>query len=150
MSYFRVGAFAIIFDNRDRVLLCLREDLGIWNLPGGGAERGESPWEAVVREVEEETGLEVEVERLAGVYWRPERAEVNFAFVCRIVSGEIVRTSEAIETRYFALEEFPKRTSRRHVARIQDALGSPEETVMKTQLGSSWWELIEGGSAVDA
>ena len=56
---FRFGAFALIFDDRDRVLLCLRDDLNIWNLPGGGVELGESPWEAVVREVEEETGLEL-------------------------------------------------------------------------------------------
>lgn len=36
----------MIFDARDRVFLCFREDLGIWNLPGGGAEGTESPWDA--------------------------------------------------------------------------------------------------------
>ena len=56
---YRYCEFALIFDDRDRVLLCLRDDLNIWNLPGGGVELGESPWEAVVREVEEETGLEL-------------------------------------------------------------------------------------------
>jgi 8-oxo-dGTP diphosphatase len=66
-SGFLIGAFVVIMGERGGTLLCLREDLDIWNLPGGRVERGESPWKAVVREVNEETGLEVEVERLAGV-----------------------------------------------------------------------------------
>ena len=78
-------------------------------------ERGESPWEAVVREVEEETALEVQVERLAGVYWRPRESEVAFSLVCRIVGGEVRWTREAIESRYFARQEIPERTNRRHV-----------------------------------
>ena len=47
MSCFRIGAFAIIFDGRDEALLCLREDLNLWNLPGARVELGDAPWEAV-------------------------------------------------------------------------------------------------------
>jgi 8-oxo-dGTP pyrophosphatase MutT (NUDIX family) len=54
---FTIGAFAIIFDEGGRVLLCHRRDLDVWNLPGGGVESREMPDEAVVREVKEETGL---------------------------------------------------------------------------------------------
>lgn len=140
---FFMGAFALILDERGRVLWCLREDLGIWNLPGGAVERGESPWSAVVREVKEETGLDARVDRLSGVYWRPCQMEVNFAFVCSITGGKASKTREAVETRYFAPEEVPERTARRHVARVRDALEHPGTTVIKTQLGSSWWELEE-------
>ncbi len=58
-TLFTLGAFAIIFDNHQRVLLSHRRDMDAWNLPGGGVESGETPVEAVIREVTEETGLEV-------------------------------------------------------------------------------------------
>jgi len=51
-----IGAFALIFNEHQDILLCHRRDLDLWNLPGGGMEAGETPWQAVVREVEEEVG----------------------------------------------------------------------------------------------
>lgn len=123
----------------------MREDLGIWNLPGGGAEHGESPWEAVVREVEEETGLVVEVERLAGAYWRPRESEVAFSFICRIAGGKMLRTWEAVETGYFGFEEVPERMNHRHLELVRDALERPGTVVMKTQSGPSSRELFERG-----
>lgn len=67
----RIAAYALLHDN-GRVLLCrlskeLPEWEGCWTLPGGGLEFGESPEEAVVREVEEETGLKIRVKSVAGI-----------------------------------------------------------------------------------
>jgi ribosomal-protein-serine acetyltransferase len=62
--------------------------LGSLELSWGGVEPGESPWEAVVREVREETGVDADVVRLASVSWKPRRKEFLFQFVCRIVAGE--------------------------------------------------------------
>ncbi|MBE0699228.1 MAG: NUDIX domain-containing protein, partial [Anaerolineaceae bacterium] len=73
---FTIAAFAIIFDAEGRVLLCHRRDMDAWNLPGGGLENGELPTECVIREVTEETGLEVAIERLVGVYGKPGRNEL--------------------------------------------------------------------------
>ena len=58
---FRLGCFAVIFQG-DKVLLCRRNDFDVWNLPGGGMEKDESVDEAVIREVKEETGLEVKTQ----------------------------------------------------------------------------------------
>jgi len=67
----RIAAYALLHDN-GRILLCrlskeLPEWEGCWTLPGGGLEFGESPEEAVVREVEEETGLKIKVRNVAGI-----------------------------------------------------------------------------------
>ena len=67
----RIAAYALLHDN-GRVLLCrlskeLPEWEGCWTLPGGGLEFGESPEEAVIREVEEETGLKIKVKNVAGI-----------------------------------------------------------------------------------
>src|SRR5215472_8463510 len=65
----RVGCAAVIFDApRQRVLLTRRADNGLWCLPSGGMEPGESVTDTCVREVLEETGLHVQVLRLIGVY----------------------------------------------------------------------------------
>ena len=78
---FTIGIFGIIFDERKRVLLCHRRNYDLWNLTGGTMKNGESPWDGLKREVKEETGLEVEISKLAGVYSKPDKNEVVFSFI---------------------------------------------------------------------
>jgi len=66
-----VAASAVVTDGAGRVLLLRRSDSGNWALPGGTLELGESIVECAVREVREETGLEVEITGLVGVYTDP-------------------------------------------------------------------------------
>ncbi|MBE0684535.1 MAG: NUDIX domain-containing protein, partial [Anaerolineaceae bacterium] len=113
-SCFTIAAFAVIFDELDRVLLCHRRDMDKWNLPGGGVERGEIPTEAVIREVREETGLEVVVEKLTGIYGKQYKDELVFTFICRIIGGELTTTSECSENQYFALDDLPQNTIQKH------------------------------------
>lgn len=119
---FTLGAFAVIFDEAGRVLLCHRRDMDAWNLPGGGLEPGELPDACVIREVREETGLEAAVERLVGVYGKLERNELVFAFLCRVVGGELSLTSETDANRYFYPDALPPNTLLKHVERIADAV----------------------------
>ncbi|GAA2558750.1 NUDIX hydrolase [Pseudonocardia hydrocarbonoxydans] len=63
--------YAVVRDSAGRVLLVRRLDTGDWELPGGRVEPGESATDALVREVAEETGLLVDVQRVAGVYSDP-------------------------------------------------------------------------------
>jgi ADP-ribose pyrophosphatase YjhB (NUDIX family) len=90
------------------VLLTVRRDLWGWELPGGSAEPGESGEQAVRREVLEETGVEVEVERLVGCYersgFRPHTARV---YLCRAVAGEARPSHETPVVAWFALDAVP-------------------------------------------
>jgi ADP-ribose pyrophosphatase YjhB (NUDIX family) len=65
-------AYAVVRDERDRVLLVRRADNGNWELPGGRIEIGESASDAAVREVAEESGIAIDIVGLAGVYTSPD------------------------------------------------------------------------------
>jgi 8-oxo-dGTP diphosphatase len=134
------GAFGVIFDADRRVLLCHRRDIDAWNLPGGGVEAGESPWDAAVREVREEVGLDVEIVRLTGLYWKPETTEIVFNFECRIRSGTPTTSDEADEVGYFSVEELPPNTAPKQVERIHDAL--LPGTALKTQAGPTTRDML--------
>ena len=86
----RLGAYAICRDDQGRILLVRCGDgepePGAWTLPGGGVEWGEHPDDAVVRELEEETGLQGERGRVLGIYSKtwlrgPERQRPPFQHV---------------------------------------------------------------------
>jgi ADP-ribose pyrophosphatase YjhB (NUDIX family) len=138
-----LGAFAIIFDAESRVLLCHRRDMDAWNLPGGGIEHGELPTEAVLREVIEETGLEVSIERLLGVYGKVDNpSELVFSFLCRVTGGQLVLTDESDDIRYFEVESIPPNTSPRQVERIHEALSQPSQPVFRRLTAPSTREML--------
>src|SRR3989441_11861594 len=91
---FRIAVSALIFD-QGRVLLAHRRDIDWWNLPGGGMEVGETIDEALHREVHEETRLEVEIERLVGLYSKPQKQEVVLTFRCHVTGGTLSATEES-------------------------------------------------------
>jgi 8-oxo-dGTP diphosphatase len=136
LTLFRVGVNAVIFDG-PRVLLSLRRDIEWWNLPGGGMEPGETVDEALRREVREETGLDVELERLVGVYSKPQKNEVVLAFRCRVTGGQLIATEEMAESSYFAPEELPRNTLPKHRQRIEDALLDRLDAIIRTQATST-------------
>ena len=111
-----VGCSASIFDSeKERVLLVRRADNGKWAVPGGYMSAGESFSEACKREVLEETGLEVSVNRLIGVYTSPnlllEYPDGNkwqlvvLHFEAAFASGELTPSEETTEFGFFSLAE---------------------------------------------
>ena len=146
MTKFNIGVCGIIFDPEKRILLCHRHDYDLWNLPGGGAKDRESPWEEVVRETKEETGLDIKIENLLGVYFKPETNEVNFAFIGKPVSGELSLNDEADKLEYFAFSELPKYMSAKQIERIEDALEYNGQVITKTQTGPSSKELAKNNA----
>ena len=131
MPLFTLGASAIIVDAQRRVLLCHRTDMDFWNLPGGGVEHGETPWQAVIREVKEEVNVDVLVSRLVGVYKDPPHDHLVFSFACTIIGGELALTNEADAISYFAFGDIPSNTLADHVFRIRDYLDEPDVVHMK-------------------
>jgi 8-oxo-dGTP diphosphatase len=130
---FTLGTFAIITDADDRVLLCLRQDNDLWNLPGGQVESSEAPWEAVIREVQEETGLTVIVEKLVGLYAKPEKNDLVFSYKCQIISGIPQTTTEAKAIAYFSIGDLPTNIIQKQVERIQDYFCMPHNLIMRNQ-----------------
>ncbi len=130
---FSVGACAVILDAAGRVLLCHRRDMDVWNLPGGVVESRELPTEAAVRETKEETGLDVAVDRLVGVYGKTSKDELVFAFLCRIIGGELRKTDEADSLGFYDPDELPRRISPKQVERVRDAVRGDQSPVFRKQ-----------------
>jgi ADP-ribose pyrophosphatase YjhB (NUDIX family) len=130
---FTLGAFAVIRDDQGRVLLCHRRDRDAWNLPGGGVSSGELPTEAVVRETREETGLEIAVDQLTGVYGKPNSSDIVFVFLCRVIGGQLMPTDEVSESAYFDVHQFSSTTLFTHLDRIRDALSGANLPVIRRQ-----------------
>jgi len=106
-----VGVCAVVFDEEGRLLIVQRNDNGMWNMPGGAADVGESPSEVAVRETWEETGLRVRPLRLIGVYDSQKLGSksavqlYHMDFLCKRVGGELKLTSETLAYGYFTEEE---------------------------------------------
>jgi ADP-ribose pyrophosphatase YjhB (NUDIX family) len=106
------GASAIVVDDQGRILMHRRSDNSRWALPGGVMDIGESIGDTVVREVREETGLEVVPEYIVGVYSDPGhvfaysdgevRQQFSICFACHLVGGEIQVSDESTEVAFFA------------------------------------------------
>jgi len=129
----RPGVAAVILTT-DGVLLQRRDDNGKWGLPGGGVEPGESVRAAIIREVREETGLEVEPLRLVGVYSDPVHHQivtypdgnvihyVSSVFECAIRGGELACGVESLELGFFPPGALPDDTLPIARIRIDDAV----------------------------
>ncbi len=130
----RIGSCAVIFDEkRAKVLLTKRSDNGLWCLPGGRMEPGESVDECCRREVFEETGLIIQPKRLVGVYSSRDQlvvykdgAKAQFvvlSFEAVIIGGALGLSNETTDAGYFTIAELESLAMHdRHKDRVLDAL----------------------------
>lgn len=101
------SASVIVRNSAGDLLLLRRADTGRWTIPTGGLKKNETLTACAVRECHEETGLDIEVTALAGVFSDPGhviayaggevRQPVNACFTARVIGGELTTTKEAIE-----------------------------------------------------
>ena len=132
-----LAAIIAVIDN-GKVLLTKREDFEVWCLPGGGVEDGESVAEAAVREAQEETGVQVELTRLVGVYsrlggmWSDVHAVL---FAAKPVGGELkVQPGETVEVAYFRFDDIPDEVLFGHKKRILDAINDVRGIAVRQEL----------------
>lgn len=119
------GAIGIVLSQDRKVLLAKRCDLPIWVLPGGGIEEGESPQEALIREVKEETGIDVAIRRQCA-YYTPinNLAAPTSVFLCTPLSDLITLSSETSDAAYFPLDKLPNSLFFLHANWLKESLAT--------------------------
>ncbi len=128
----RLTVTGVLPDSEGRLLLVQRADNGHWCLPGGGVDSGERVVEALVREVEEETGIHVKPVNLIGIYSKPDviisyengarkYQVVSIMLLCEPMYGEPRATEETIAWGYFSPDALPEPLAETHIERVRDA-----------------------------
>ncbi|MYW04513.1 NUDIX domain-containing protein [Streptomyces sp. SID3343] len=105
-----------------KLLMIRRRDNGRWEPPGGVLELEETVEAGVEREILEETGVSVEVERLTGVYKNMPRGIVALFFRCRPVEGEAAPTEESSQVTWMTPDEAATHMNEAYAVRVLDAL----------------------------
>jgi 8-oxo-dGTP pyrophosphatase MutT (NUDIX family) len=138
-----LGCSAVLLDESgENVLLTRRADNGQWCLPGGRVEPGESVAEACAREVREETGLQVQVVRLTGIYSGRDRLVVYpdgnqfqviaLNFLVEYIEGKPALSDETTEIRFTPISEAVQMDLfNGHAERIRDAVSEAGETYIR-------------------
>lgn len=124
---------AVIFSkDKQQVLIIKRRDVPIWVIPGGAIDQGESPEEAVIREVLEETGCQVKIVRKVAVYLPVNRlTKITHLFECEIYDGDLKTGDETREIGFFQIETIPSNFFHLHREMVKDALLGQTEVFEK-------------------
>ncbi|MCP4175246.1 MAG: NUDIX domain-containing protein [Fuerstiella sp.] len=141
----REGAVAVVFDDqKDNVLFVKRRDVPIWVLPGGGIDPGESPDVAAVREVFEESGLEVRVVRKVAVYTPTGKlTSETHLFECCVVGGQTCTSNETKDVGFFPVDSYPPPVFEVHNGWLKDTCENRPEIIMKPVEGLDWACLLK-------
>lgn len=127
-----VAAFILSQDKR-HLLLTKRRDIPVWVMPGGGIDEGETPEEAILREVCEETGSSAKIHRLIAIYLPTNKMTRKTYFYECILLDETVRvTEETSGIQFFSLENLPYHFPPPYPEWLQDALLGSEKPLMKS------------------
>lgn len=137
----KVDIRAVVFNESGEILMVKEKVDGRWSLPGGWADVGYSPAEVAVKEVQEETGLDVKTVRILGIFDKrnhphpPEGWYVYKIFIlCEKIGGEISKdTTETSDIQYFSLENLPPLSEPRivfsQIKMMFDYRNNPEKEV---------------------
>lgn len=103
-------AVAVIVYQEGQIVLqrrAIEPGIGLWSFPSGFVERGETVEAAAIREVREETGLDVQIEQLVGLYSRHGHPVVLAVYQARVIRGELRTSEESSAVSWFALDALP-------------------------------------------
>lgn len=117
----------IVISDGDRVVLIERGQApfeGMWCLPGGHVEQGEQVRDAAVREAREETGLDIELERVLGIYDAPGRDPrgpvISVAYIASPVGGDLDADTDAAAAAWVDLADLPEEMGFDHAEILDD------------------------------
>lgn len=131
-------AAAIFDDSGENVLLIKRRDNGRWEPPGGVLELGESIEDGLRREVLEETGAEIHVGPLTGIYKNIPAGIVALVFKCELTSGATVSaTAEASDVAWYDLKRVDDFMVEAYSIRILDAAGGSQSPRVRSHDGTA-------------
>jgi ADP-ribose pyrophosphatase YjhB (NUDIX family) len=117
-----VSVAGVIIDDQGRALLTQRRDNGRWEAPGGILEPDEDITTGLLREIREETGLEVEPVALTGVYKNMTRGIVALVFRCKMIGGELIETDETRAFLWVTADEVEQLATQAFGVRVLDAM----------------------------
>jgi len=132
----KAGVAVIMLNEEKQVLLQKRADVGRWGIPSGHIEIGETVSEAAIREVKEETNLDISIIKLIGVYSDPNSQVfaypngkvvhfITTCFLAEIIGGELrCNSSESLEIKFFPQDNLPEDLLKMHPRWLQDALAN--------------------------
>jgi len=137
------GVAVVIFDENERVLLQKRADVGLWGLPSGHVEPGETVAEAAIREIKEETNLRIRLLKLIGVYSEPASQIFHYpngrivhfittCFLAEVIGGELCcHSDESLDVKFFSKEQLPEELLPMHPSWLEDALAHQAEAFIR-------------------
>ena len=125
----------LVFIRQDDRILLVRQDYGsgYWSLPGGSMEHGESIEEAAIREVKEETSLDVQITRVVGLYAKPEEEAIAITLEAEVTGGTLQADNEIGECRFFPVNQLPHPIREHLRERVVDFCRGLPSAVMRTQ-----------------
>jgi ADP-ribose pyrophosphatase YjhB (NUDIX family) len=126
---------ALVFIQREDAVLLVKQDYGhqYWSLPGGVVEPGESVEQAAIREVKEETGLDIRITKVVGIYSKPNEHAIAITLEGTATGGTLAPNNEITECRYFKLDELPQ--ARDHLQqRIADFANQSMTAFLRTEI----------------
>lgn len=138
---YQASVSGIIFNKeQSELLLIQRRDNPIWVLPGGGVDPNETPEDAIIREIHEETGLEVRLKRKVGEY-TPINMLTNFThlYELEVINGTPQKGDETRNIGYFPLTKLPKSFFFLHHDYVEDARRNHPYIIRKPILQSTYW-----------
>lgn len=126
---------ALTFIRQEDKILLVRQAYGerYWSLPGGKMEPGESIEEAAIREVAEETGLEVRITRVVGLYSKPAENGLAVTFEGEVIGGTLEAANEITACGYFLPDQLPEPVRTHLHQRVADWRAGLAQAVFRTQ-----------------
>ena len=132
-----VSISGVITDDHGQALLIQRRDNRHWEPPGGVLELGETIHGGLRREIREETGLDIEPDRLTGIYKNMPRGIIALVFRCKITGGQLTTNDEVTGFRWADQDAIRELTTEAYAIRILDAMRTDTAPAVREHDGTS-------------